>query len=142
MEHNHTQFAALTAPMHPATTVTFLRCKDLVVLDRDPVFEILATRGALTGEAIICRALEDIALRLDTLQDAVRAHGFEAVEKPAKRIQHVGAQLGLTDVIRSAAHVATAARQSDGVALSATMARLERAFDVAIAEVWRFRDER
>lgn len=142
MEQNHTQFAALSAPIYPAASVTFLRCKDTVVLDRDPVFEILATRGEFTGEAIICRALEDIAQRLDALQDAVRAHTFEAVEKPAKRVRHVGAQLGLTEVICSAEHVGTAAHQRDGVALNATMARLERAFDIAISEVWRYRDGR
>lgn len=141
MEQNHTQFAASTAPIKPAAAVTFLLCKDLVTFDRDPICDILATKGVLTGEAIICRALEDIAMRLDTLQEAVCAHAFEDVEKPAKRIRQVAAQLGLTDVTGSAMHVANTAHQRDGVALSATMARLERAFDIAISEVWRFRDE-
>ena len=54
----------------------------------------------------------------------------------------VGAQIGLTDVIEAAAHVARCAGQCDGVALSATVARLERAFDVAVTQVWRYREGR
>lgn len=141
MEHNHTQFAALSAPLRAPHSVTYLRCKDLVVLDRDPIHKILIAKGEVMGEAIICRALEDIAYRLDALQDAVRAHVFDNVAKPAKRMAQVGAQLGLIDVVTSARHVATAAEQNDGVALSATMARMERAFDIAISEVWRYKDE-
>lgn len=61
---------------------------------------------------MICRVLEDIAYRLDALQVAKNAHAFDSVAKPARRIVHVAAQIGL----------------------------LERAFDLAVTEILQFRD--
>ena len=52
----------------------------------------------------------------------------------------MAAQIGLLDVSQSAAGVADASQGRDGVALSATLARLERAFDLAVTEIWQFRD--
>lgn len=140
MEHNHTQFAAAAAPILAASAVTFLRCQSPMVLDPEPIQQILALKGEADGEAMVCRVLEDIAMRLDVLQAARIAHSFDQIAKPSRRIIRVSAQIGLTDVTQSASHVALAAAQKDGVALSATLARLERAFDVAVSEVWRYRD--
>ena len=101
---------------------------------------IFAVKGQAEAEEMICRVLEDIAHRLYALQVAKDYHAFDQVAKPARRITQVAAQIGLTDVSRTAAHVATAARQADGVALSATLAWLERGFDIAVTEIWTFRD--
>ena len=140
MEHNHTQFAAMAAPVRAPSRVTFLRCHQTVNLNPAPVQQILESRGEAQGEAMICRILEDIALRLDVLQSAQHAHVFDEIAKPVRRVRNVGAQIGVLDVVEAANHVATAAEQQDGVALSATLARLERAFDVAVSEIWRFCD--
>lgn len=140
MEHNHSQFAAITAPANCPSPVTYLRCLDVANLDPEPIYEIFAKKGAVYVEAMICKILEDIAYKLDALQSANRAHQFEGILRPARRISIIASQLGLTDVKHGAEHVAVAAQQEDGVALSATIARLERAFDVAVSEVWRYRD--
>lgn len=140
MEHNHTQFAAMTVPARPSATVTHLRCRELMRLDPDPLDVIFAAKGAHDAEELVCRVLEDIAYKLDALQCAKRAHSFDGILRPARQIVTVGAQIGLTDVTEAADHVAICAHQSDGVALSATLARLERAFDSAVTQVWRFRD--
>ena len=140
MEHNHTQFAALTAPARPSATVTQLRCREMMRLDYEPVEHIFASKGEHEAEEMVCRVLEDIAYKLDALQCAKAAHSFDGIMKPARRIVTVGAQIGLTDVIEAAAHVTRCAEQGDGVALSATVARLERAFDVAVTQIWRYRE--
>jgi len=139
MEHNHSHFAALTA-IAAENRVTHLRCLDAVNLDPEPIYQIFAVKGEALAEAMICRVLEDIAHKLDALQNANRSHSFDEIVQPARRIASIGAQIGLLDVQQAAQHVATSAHQADGVALSATLARLERAFDVAVSEVWRFRD--
>jgi len=140
MKYNHTHFSVIAAPARVKSPVTYLRCQAPAILDPVPIHNILAAKGEANGEAMICRILEDIAMRLDVLQSARHEHSFEEIGKPARRIMHVSSQIGLIDVTQSAAHVATAAQQKDGVALSATLARLERAFDVAVSEVWRYRD--
>ncbi|MCO4848324.1 MAG: hypothetical protein KC448_10180 [Yoonia sp.] len=140
MEQKHTQFADLSAHIRPQVPVSVLHCRQTAHLDPSPVDHIFAVKGQAEAEEMICRVLEDIAHRLDALQVAMVEHAFERIAKPARRITQVASQIGLTDVSRTASHVATAAQQADGVALSATMARLERGFDVAVTEIWTFRD--
>lgn len=84
--------------------------------------------------------LEDIALRLDMLQRGLAAYDFDKMQKPARRISIVADQVGLTEVSITADHVGTCLAQNDCVALEATMARLERGFDLAVTEIWNFRD--
>lgn len=140
MEQNHTHFADLTAAVRPLVSVAVLQCRQVAQLDPDPVDHIFAMKGQAGAEELICRVLEDIAHRLDALQGAMTAHAFDQIATPARRIEQVANQIGLTDVSEAAGHVAIAAGQADGVALSATMARLERGFDMAVTEIWSFRD--
>jgi len=84
--------------------------------------------------------LEDIAMRLDMLQCALEAQDFSRMERPALRIGVVADHIGLTEVSIAAGHVRGCLAQQDAIALDATMARLERGFDVAVTEVWNFRD--
>lgn len=89
---------------------------------------------------MICRILEDIARRLDTLQQGLEDCDFASMQKPARRIGLIADQIGLTEVSVAACHVVNCINQADGVALEATIARLERGFDVAVSEIWNFRD--
>ena len=85
---------------------------------------------------MLCRALEDIAFRLNRLQ-AVRMTGeFAAIVQPAKRLSSIAAPIGLVEVARAANHVSSAATQGDPVAVEAVLDRLERAFDAAIVQIW------
>jgi hypothetical protein len=140
MEQKQTHFADRSAPIRPQVPVSVLQCRQTAQLDPAPVDYIFAVKGQAEAEEMICRVLEDIAYRLDALQVAKNAHAFDQIATPARRIMQVATQIGLTDVSRTASHVATAALQADGVALSATLARLERGFDVAVTEIWTFRD--
>lgn len=135
MEQTHIRFADKSAPIRPQVPVSVLQCRQTANLDPSPVDHIFAVKGQTEAEELICRVLEDIAHRLDALQLAKGDHAFDEIAKPARRITQVAAQIGLTDVSRTAAHVATAAKQADGVALSATLARLERGFDIAVTEI-------
>lgn len=140
MEHKITQFSVLTDPARPMPSIAVLQCREPAPLDAAPVDYLVAQRGADAAEEMICRVLEDIALRLDAVQQAMAAQGFTSLSKQAIRIDHVAAQIGLTDVSLAAAGVAKTALQEDGVAICATVARLERCFDMAVTEIWRFRD--
>ena len=120
--------------------VVVLRCPDQLHFDPAPLNRLFAAKEAVEAEEVVCRILEDIAMRLDMLQGQMARSEFENMVKPAKRIKRVADQIGLTEVCVAANHVATCLGQRDGVALEATMARLERSFDVAVAEVWNFRE--
>lgn len=123
-----------------STDVVVLSCHDQMHFDPTPLGRIFAERTAFEAEEIVCRMLEDIAMRLDMLQRALAEHAFDKMDRPARRIAGVADQIGLTEVAIAVGHVTTCLAQQDGIALDATMARLERAFDVAVSEVWSFRE--
>ncbi len=124
----------------PPPDVVVLSCHDQIHFDPAPLTRLFAERHADDAEEIVCRMLEDIAMRLDMLQRGLADHAFPAMERPARRIAAVADQIGLTEVAIAVGHVLTCLAQQDGIALDATMARLERGFDIAVSEVWGLRD--
>lgn len=120
--------------------IIVLRCPDLLHFDPAPLDRLFLEKDPAEAEEMICRILEDIARRLDMLQNGLEHSDFATMLKPARRIGLIAKQIGLTEVSVAAYHVATCINQADGVALEATIARLERGFDVAVSEVWNFRN--
>lgn len=124
---------------NPAHRVAVLRCRDSFSIDPGPIRALYAAQDAKVVEAVVCRALEEIAMRLDRLQLARTSGSFDMIGEPVRRIGAIANGLGLTDVRRVAAAVADAAGSRDAVAVSATMSRLERCFDQAMSAVWDYR---
>ncbi len=122
-----------------SSSISVLHRRRVAQIDPEPVSEIFATKEQVDAEHLICGVLEDIAFRLDVLEQARMSHTFMAVSEPARRLANVARQIGLTEVATAALHLTNAAVQEDGVALNAIMARLEQAFDVAVTEIWKYR---
>jgi hypothetical protein len=117
-----------------------LNCAMQLQFDPQPLHQLFAKNDVHVAEEVVCRMLEDIALRLDMLQRELTATAFAQMDKPARRVSLVARELGLTEVMNSAQHVRVCLSQGDAMALQATMARLERGFDVAVSEIWNFRN--
>lgn len=126
-------------PARPPAAIAVLRCRDEFHMDPAPLKTLFTALPDHEAENIVCRALEDIAQRLDALQAARTKGSLADIALPAKRISAVADQIGLTEVSLVASHAAKAAQSSCTVALGATMARLERAFDAAVSQIWDFR---
>ncbi len=124
----------------PPADVIVLSCPQQLHFDSGPMTRLFADKVEHDAEEVVCRMLEDIALRLDMLQQGLMERTFALMQQPARRIGLVADQLGLTEVAGTAGHVMNCLKQNDDVALEATMARLERGFDVAVSEIWNFRD--
>ncbi len=133
------QIASLQRP-RPISIVTVLECNRNPAMDPGPLSEIYKDLGDKGAEETICRALEDLAIRLNRLHDTRAISGFDEMTRQSNRLAAVAQGIGLTEVATAARHVATCARQKDGIALDATMFRLDRGFDLAISQVWDFRD--
>jgi len=125
-------------PHHPAR-IAILRCRDDFHMDPAPLTAMFASHSEKDAEAMVCRALEDMALRLDRLQAARRAGDYAEIPHSAKRIAAIAAGLGLTEVKTVAKNIAQAAESGCGIALGAVTARMERCFDTAVSQVWEFR---
>lgn len=127
-------------PLSNQRHVAALRYPVEAQIDPLPFQSLVGQRGSAESEEIVCRVLEDVALRLDLLQLALTDHTFPEIAKQARRIQQIALGIGLTDVQTIAMNAAVAAEQADGIAVHATIARLERSFDVAVTEIWNLRD--
>ena len=121
-------------------SVIVLECIRNPALDPGPLNEMYADLGEKVAEETICRALEALAIRLNRLQDVRTVAGFDQMARQANRMAAIAMGSGLTEVATAARQVGTCANQNDGVALEATLSRLERGFDLAIGQVWEFRD--
>ncbi len=135
MTYHNTTLAAVP---DPSFRVAVLRCRDTFQIDPAPLTALFANQSHENAEATVCRALEEIAVRLDRLQLARTAAAYDEVAAPARRIVSIAGGLGLTDVQLAAEHVGHSAKTGSGVALSATLTRLERCFDRAVSCVWDF----
>ena len=138
-----TNVTYLRSPSTDATHPTYAPALQFVAssaFDPVPVQAVYDRLPMGEAEDLICRFLEDIALRLDQLQAGLSGQMWSEMARPARRIALAAHQLGLLEVAESAQHVRQCLGQADGVALEAVMARLERAFDVAVNEVWNLRE--
>lgn len=135
---NITQFLAPVPDQE--SDVIVLRCADPLHFDPSALNRLFTERDPDEVEEVVCRVLEDIAMRLDMLQQGRCCSDFAAMMTPARRIATVAGQIGLVEVSVAAVHVLKCLEQMDGIALEATLARLERGFDIAVAEVWNYRD--
>jgi hypothetical protein len=120
--------------------VMMLNCPHKLQFDSAPLRRLFAQKDMHIAEEVVCRMLDDFALRLGMLQRGLAAHEFSQMHKPAKRIGLEVKQLGLVEVAITAEQVRACLDQTDGVAIEATMVRLKRGFDVAVTEIWNFRD--
>ena len=123
----------------PEPDVVVLRCIDPLQFDPTALNELFAEKTVDDAEEVVCRVLEDIAMRLDALQQGRDGSQFDQMFKPARRIGLIAEQIGLIEVAAAAGHVVNCLQQADGIALEATLARLERGFDVAVSEIWNYR---
>lgn len=113
-----------------------MQCRAIAQIDPMPLATLYADLGLDAAEDTVCRVLEDIASRLNAL-DAMQARcAFAEIPPVARRINAVATQIGLIEVAKAADHVSKAAGQGDGVALDATLGRLDRGFDAALGQIW------
>lgn len=119
--------------------VIILRCHDKVQFDRQMLARLFAGRSLFEAEDMLCRILESMAQWLDILQHGLSSSGQDQGYKAARRIGLLASQIGMTGMAVAAGHVLICLHARDPVALAATLGRLERAFDLAVVEVWNFR---
>ncbi len=133
----------ILTPVHAATgsaDVVALNCGGPAHFDPAPLRALCDGADMCTADTMICDLLEEIALHLDALHRAWQRKEIGLLPQSARRIEALADEYGLIEVAVSAAHLVRCVAQGDPVALGAVMGRLERGFDVAVAEVWAFRD--
>ena len=102
-----------------------------VRLDGARLAALYAELGEAGAEAVICRAMEDLASVLADLQRLADCAGLLA---------RVAGDIGMATLVRVAGDVADCAARGDLTALTAVLARLVRIGDRSLTAVWDLQD--
>ncbi|RYG90425.1 hypothetical protein EU803_14480 [Loktanella sp. IMCC34160] len=124
----------------PPPPVTRLSPVESLRIDNDLVEGLYADLGREAADLVVCRALEDLANRMNRIEAEHRACAFDLVQKEARRIMAVAQQIGLTEIANAASAVRHCAQAGQTIATVATLARLRRLNDRAMTEIWAGRD--
>ena len=117
-----------------------MRHDEGVRLDPDRLGALYAELGHVAAEHVVCRAMEELAVRLTDLQRFHAKGEFEALGRSGRMLAKVAEQIGMTSLARVATSVCDCAGRRDHAALGATMARLVRIGDRSLTAVWDLQD--
>lgn len=115
---------------------TRLKPDEHVRLERRRLDALYDSMGERQAEEIICRAMEELAMRLALIERAHASADLPAVTKGARGVAAIAAQVGMVRLAEVAIDVARCADRRDAPALGATLARLMRIGDRSLTAVW------
>lgn len=113
---------------------------ETVSLDRDQLAGLYRQMGEAGAEDVVCRAIEELALRLGHCERLWRVRDLVSLRKSARSMIAIADQIGMTTLARVAQDVTHCADSADPVALSATLTRLIRIGERSLTAVWDLQD--
>ncbi|TXB70091.1 hypothetical protein FQV27_06515 [Paracoccus aurantiacus] len=116
--------------------VASLGVDEPIRVDNGRVQDIVNELGETAAEGLIQMALEQMAIALGTLKDSARRMDDGAVVVQAERLSRLAWQVGLVSLAGVAVDVADCARRHESVALTATLARMDRIAARSLTEIW------
>lgn len=122
------------------TQVLNLIQTEQVRLDPDRLEGLYQQLGERTAEDIVCRAIEELAVRLTQCERMWRDEKMAPLAKNARSIIAIADQVGMTALARVASDVSDTAKAGDVVATGATLFRLVRIGERSLTAVWDSQD--
>jgi len=111
-----------------------------VRLDGDRLVALYGELGEAGAEAVICRAIEDLATALADLQRLAVACDLAPMPGRARLLARIAEDIGMASLSRVALDAAVCAGRGDLAALAAVLARLVRIGDRSLTAVWDLQD--
>ena len=113
---------------------------ETVRLDQDRVEALYHQLGEAGAENVICRAIEELAVRLAHCERLWRQNDLENLRKSARSLIAIADQVGMDAMARIAGDVTAAIDGEDQVATAATLFRLLRVGERSLTAVWEQQD--
>ena len=122
------------------TNITTLSFEETVRLNSDRLAELYVQLGEAGAQDVVCRAMEELAVRLANINEAYTAYKTSELRKGAKGMIGIAEQIGMQRLADVARAVCICADENDPIALGATIARLLRIGDSSLVAVWDLQD--
>lgn len=120
--------------------VTILAQSEAVSLDEAKLEALYSQLGDVSAEDIVCRAMEELAVKLAQAERLYREGRREEMRKTARSIAAISEQIGMLMLARVALQVTQCIESGDETALAAVLARLVRIGERSLTEIWELQD--
>lgn len=116
--------------------VRVLAQNEAVRLDPDRLEALYAQLGEAGAEDVVCRAMEELAVRLSMIERLYRQDRTDEMRKAARSLMGIADQIGMHTLCRVAGDVTGCIDAGDPVALAAVLTRLLRIGERSLTEIW------
>lgn len=122
------------------TQLITLTQNENVRLNPDRLQGLYLQLGETGAEDVVCRAIEELAVRLSHCERLWRQHDHVALRKSARSLIAIADQIGMVALARIAGDVTGSIDAQDDVAVGATLTRLIRVGERSLTAVWDLQD--
>ena len=120
--------------------IRVLEQRERAQLDPDRLEKLYDQLGAAGAEDVVCRALEELAVRLSHTERCYRAGELNDMRKSARSLIAIADQIGMGTLAKVARDVTCCIDMQDRTALAATLSRLLRIGESSLNEIWDLQD--
>lgn len=120
--------------------ITTLNLTETVRLDPNRLAELYSQLGEAGAEDVVCRAIEELAVRLTQCNRLWRSNDQKELRKSARSLIAIAEQIGMTMLASVASDVVQVIDTGDAVAEAATLSRLIRIGERSLTAVWDLQD--
>ncbi|KAA0917470.1 hypothetical protein FLO80_05325 [Aquicoccus porphyridii] len=120
--------------------VAVLTQRETIELDSEKLVDLYRQLGDAAAEDVVCRAMEELALRLAHTEKLYRRHQRQEMRKSARLIVAIAEQVGMQLLAKVAIDVTVCIDHGDEAALAAVLSRLVRIGERSLTEVWDLQD--
>ena len=117
-----------------------IRPTEIVRVDSEKLGKLYSDMGDVAAEDVVCRAMEELALRLAHCDRLYRANNMDDLRKSSRSLIAIADQIGMTKLARVAGDVTECIDDSNSVALAATLGRLMRIGEGSLTAIWDLQD--
>ena len=120
--------------------ITQIKPQESVAVDSERLKALYAQLGDVSAEDVVCRTMEELALRLSFCDRLHRTTALVELRKSVRSLIAIADQIGMSAVSEVAVHVTNCIDQNDRIALAATMGRLTRVGEESLTAIWDLQD--
>jgi hypothetical protein len=117
-----------------------IRLMENVRVDHDRLGALYSQLGEAGAEDVVCRALEELALRLSQCEVMFRENAWAELRKTTRTLVAIADQIGMSALSRVAGDVTVCIDRGDFVSIAATLSRLLRVGERSLTAVWDIRE--
>ncbi len=114
--------------------------RENVHLDPQKLSDLYSQLGETSAEDVVCRAIEELAVRLTHCERLWRQNDVDNLRKSARSLIAISEQIGMMAMAKIARDVTSAIDASDSPAVAATLFRLIRVGETSLTAVWEQQD--